>query len=139
MEESKAASQGCTISASSSDQESLQKYSYDNNEEIMEMKVEFEVPPVEFNKEVAEVSSAASALSPAIPLLQSSALIERSLVPPPPSPVAQIPTGRQLPSLPALQVPNHMSFDLVQESFLSQLRSPWLDQWSPLYTSLLNF
>ncbi|KAH0464702.1 hypothetical protein IEQ34_004805 [Dendrobium chrysotoxum] len=38
--EASRASQGCTASATSSDQENLQKISYDSNEVIMEMKVE---------------------------------------------------------------------------------------------------
>ncbi|PKU59230.1 NAC domain-containing protein 22 [Dendrobium catenatum] len=143
--EASRASQGCTVSATSSDQENLQKISFDNNEVIMDMKVEFELPPFEFNKEVAEVSSAETQ-PPIMPLLESSADIEwsalqpePSVMRPPASPASKTPAVRQLPSLPALQVPNHMSFDLVQDSFLSQLRSPWLDQWSPLYASLLNF
>ncbi|XP_020572425.1 protein FEZ-like [Phalaenopsis equestris] len=133
-----------SASATSADQDNMHKFSYDNNEVIMEMKAEFDVPPVEFNKEAAEVSSAAN-IPTTVPLLEPSAAVECPPVTqeptasrPPPSPAAKVPSGRQLPILPAIQVPNH-SFDLVQDSFLSQLRSPWLDQWSPLYASLLNF
>ncbi|KAH0465370.1 hypothetical protein IEQ34_005473 [Dendrobium chrysotoxum] len=65
----------------------------------MEMKVEFELPPVEFNKEAAEVSSAETQ-PPIMPLLESSAAIECSALPPepstirpPPSPASKNPSG----------------------------------------------
>lgn len=40
-------------------------------------------------------------------------------------------------SLPRLQVPKN-SLDWMQDPFSTQMRSPWLDQWSP-YANLLNF
>ncbi|RWW00288.1 hypothetical protein GW17_00036750 [Ensete ventricosum] len=40
-------------------------------------------------------------------------------------------------NLPELQVPMY-SFDWLQDPFLAQLRSPWLDQWSP-YANTLYF
>ncbi|XP_073001355.1 NAC domain-containing protein 22 [Typha latifolia] len=39
--------------------------------------------------------------------------------------------------LPELQVPSY-SWDWMQDPLLNQLRSPWLDQWSP-YANVLNF
>ncbi|CAL9051857.1 unnamed protein product [Musa banksii] len=40
-------------------------------------------------------------------------------------------------NLPELQVPMY-SFDWLQDPFLAQLRSPWVDQWSP-YANTLYF
>ncbi|XP_073112916.1 NAC domain-containing protein 22 [Elaeis guineensis] len=40
-------------------------------------------------------------------------------------------------NLPELQVPKY-SLDWMQDPFSTQMRSPWLDQWSP-YANLLNF
>lgn len=40
-------------------------------------------------------------------------------------------------NLPEIQVPKN-SLDWMQDPFSSQMRSPWLDQWSP-YANLLNF
>ncbi|KAK8957213.1 Protein FEZ [Platanthera zijinensis] len=135
-EESKAASQGCTVSADSSDQETFQRFS-----------TEDEVAPTEMQNEANEVTSANS-ISTARPPVDSIVPVAAGRPPfspkPPtvgllPSPPPELQAVRQLPSLPALQVPNHMTFGWGQDSFLGQLRSPWLDQWSPLYASLLNF
>ncbi|PKA60108.1 NAC transcription factor NAM-B2 [Apostasia shenzhenica] len=56
-----------------------------------------------------------------------------------PEELPETPATRQLPSLPAIQVPSHGNFDWIHDAFVTQLRSPWLDQWSPLYAQLLNF
>ncbi|KAJ0967930.1 hypothetical protein J5N97_024847 [Dioscorea zingiberensis] len=40
-------------------------------------------------------------------------------------------------NLPEIQVPKH-NMDWMQDPFLTQLRSPWLEQWSPL-ANMLNF
>lgn len=88
--------------------------------------------------EAVEVSSSPELSSPG----PEPTLIESSSVRRPPlalsteisNPVA----GRQPPMLPMLQVPNRGSFGWTKDSVVSQQRSPWLEQWSPLY-ALLNF
>lgn len=40
--------------------------------------------------------------------------------------------------LPELQVPK-MDLEWMQDPFLTQLRSPWMDLWSPNYTNILNY
>ncbi|XP_020599997.1 NAC domain-containing protein 35-like [Phalaenopsis equestris] len=97
-------------SSNSSGHETLQNFTADKFTE--EMKEEQEVPV-----DAGEVSS----------------LPELTMKIPEPA------TGRQLPSLPELQVPSHGSFDWSQDPFINQLRSPWLEQWSPLYAQMLNF
>lgn len=144
-EENKAVSQGCTASADSSDQDTFQRFS-NEDEVIMEMKVEFDqLTPAEIQNEATEVTSATSR-SPPVDSIVAVAAAGRPPVSPKPPIVGLLSTlpvesqaVRQLPTLPALQVPNHMTFGWGQDSFLGQLRSPWLDQWSPLYASLLNF
>ncbi|XP_028553434.1 NAC domain-containing protein 22-like [Dendrobium catenatum] len=99
-------------SSTSSGHETLQNFTYDKF--IKDMKEEEqELLPIE----AAEVSSLPEAMMK------------------PSEPAA----GRQLPSLPELQVPSHGSFDWSQDPFINQLRSPWLEQWSPLYAQMLNF
>ncbi|KAL0913317.1 hypothetical protein M5K25_016768 [Dendrobium thyrsiflorum] len=139
MEEDSRASQGATVSATSSDQEDVQRFGYD--EVIMEMKEE---PETTMSTEIS--LSAAQFRPPTMPFPESTETYRRPTIPLESSAdqgqlnkPAKIMTNRQLPNLPALQVPNHTSFDWVQDPFLSQLRSPWLDQWSPLYANLLNF
>ncbi|KAJ3672341.1 hypothetical protein LUZ60_007062 [Juncus effusus] len=41
-------------------------------------------------------------------------------------------------NLPDLEVPKYNGMDWMQDPFLTQLRSPWMDQWSPYYSGLLN-
>ncbi|XP_020598491.1 NAC transcription factor 32-like [Phalaenopsis equestris] len=141
MEEDSRASHGGTMSATSSEQDDVQRLGYD--EVIMEMKEEFEIniPTDQFSSSTEDQFR-----SPTLPLLDSSQAY-RSLpigfesttkVQGQPNLLSKTPVNRQAPKLPALQVPNHTSFDWVQDPFLSQLRSPWLDQWSPLYANLLN-
>ncbi|PKA53993.1 Putative NAC domain-containing protein 94 [Apostasia shenzhenica] len=119
VEEDSRASHGCAASGTSSDQESFQRFVYD--EENMSMMEEAE-------PEAREIST--SAVWPEVPLLESSAAK-------PLPPMAK--ASRQGPQLPAIQVPIHTSFEWMQDSLISQLRSPWLDQWSPMYANLLNF
>uniref|UniRef100_A0A1D1Y9N0 Putative NAC domain-containing protein 94 n=1 Tax=Anthurium amnicola TaxID=1678845 RepID=A0A1D1Y9N0_9ARAE len=60
---------------------------------------------------------------------------EVTSVPLPPS----NPAGKRTPpELEALQVPPKFGFDWTQDPILMQLRSPWLDPWSPFYTNALN-
>ncbi|WOL18907.1 NAC domain-containing protein [Canna indica] len=43
------------------------------------------------------------------------------------------------PSLPELEVPERNGLEWMQDSFVTQLRSPWLmDFWSPSFASILN-
>ena len=41
-------------------------------------------------------------------------------------------------NLPPLQV-NNCGLDWMHESFLTQLCSPWPEQWSPCYANMLDF
>ncbi|XP_073012141.1 NAC domain-containing protein 6-like [Typha latifolia] len=41
-------------------------------------------------------------------------------------------------SLTELEVPKYSGLEWMQDPFLTQLRSPWMEQWSPYYTSVLN-
>lgn len=124
MEEENRAYHSGWASATSSDQDDMQRSSYD--EVVMEME--------EYGTGISkEVLVAGKLLPPKMPLLES------SKAPPLSNPPAEAPANRQLPKLPELQVPNHTSFDWEHDPFLSQLRSPWLDQWSPLYANLLHF
>ncbi|KAK8944373.1 Transcription factor JUNGBRUNNEN 1 [Platanthera zijinensis] len=129
-EDSRASSNGA-VSATSSDQEDVQRCGH--SEIVMEM-----------NEEYATTAAVELRL-PKMPLLESSATILRRPIPHAmPTAAAQqrpaqSPTCRKLPNLPAIEVPSQASFDWEQDSFLSQLRSPWIDQWSPLYANMLNF
>lgn len=40
--------------------------------------------------------------------------------------------------LPELQVPR-MDLEWMQDPFLTQLRSPWMDMWSPNFANILNY
>lgn len=44
-------------------------------------------------------------------------------------------------SLPQLEVarPSQQQQEWMQDPFLTQLRSPWMENWSPYYASVLNF
>ncbi|KAG1361041.1 NAC domain-containing protein 22 [Cocos nucifera] len=42
-------------------------------------------------------------------------------------------------SLPKLEVPEYNGLEWMQDPFLTQLRSPWMDPWSPYQASVLNF
>ncbi|XP_038977067.1 NAC domain-containing protein 22-like [Phoenix dactylifera] len=42
-------------------------------------------------------------------------------------------------SLPRLDIPKYNGLEWMQDPFLTQLRSPWMDLWSPYYASVLNF
>ncbi|MQM22549.1 hypothetical protein Taro_055602 [Colocasia esculenta] len=52
---------------------------------------------------------------------------------------SEVPPRTMLPELHMLQVPQRQGFDWAHDPFLAQLRSPWLDNWSPLYANILNF
>ncbi|KAG0488501.1 hypothetical protein HPP92_007312 [Vanilla planifolia] len=142
MEYRRAASQGGTVSATS-EQKNSQPFPF---YEIinMEIKEEFEDVPVEMLRDGPEVTSTSVALPPVLPLLESSAvalqpILSESLMIHGASKLEETPPRRQPPDLPALQVPNHTSFDAV-DPFMNQLRSPWLDQmWSPFFANLNNF
>ncbi|KAG0460412.1 hypothetical protein HPP92_020709 [Vanilla planifolia] len=142
MEESRRASQEGEVSPTSSGQERLQTFVQDE----LNMDESEVVEAEEVGGEVAELpASSAAVRCPLVSQInptsvdRSSFLSESS----PCLPTSRLPldshAGRQLPSLPAIQVPNRMGFDWMQDPFLNQLRSPWLEQWSPLYASLLNF
>ncbi|KAJ4775428.1 NAC domain-containing protein 35 [Rhynchospora pubera] len=49
-----------------------------------------------------------------------------------------LPPAKQL-NLPELELPKFNALEWMQDPFLTQLRSPWMDQWSPYYTGVLNF
>ncbi|KAG0473138.1 hypothetical protein HPP92_014546 [Vanilla planifolia] len=112
MQEQSRAEKEAAVSATSSDRESFQMFGCDH-----ETKEEFEV---------AERSTVA-----AVSILQGPSAQPRETIP------VESQAGR--PNLPALQVPNRTGVEWVQSPFANQLRSPWLDQWSPLYANLLNF
>ncbi|KAF3332195.1 protein FEZ-like protein [Carex littledalei] len=42
-------------------------------------------------------------------------------------------------ALPELELPKFNALEWMQDPFLTQLRSPWMDQWSPYYSGVLNF
>nr|XP_010935230.2 NAC domain-containing protein 22 [Elaeis guineensis] len=42
-------------------------------------------------------------------------------------------------NLPKLEVPKYNGLEWMQDPFLTQLRSPWMDPWSPYHASVLNF
>ncbi|KAG0474453.1 hypothetical protein HPP92_014139 [Vanilla planifolia] len=91
--------------------------------------------------DVAEVSSPSLVWSPASLLGCStvdpvgewmSASAEETQNPP------KIVAGRQPQKPAALEVPS-ANFDLTFDPFMNQLRSPWLERWSPFYNQLINF
>ncbi|RRT66877.1 hypothetical protein GW17_00053089 [Ensete ventricosum] len=45
---------------------------------------------------------------------------------------------RQRPSLPELEVPKNDGLEWLQDPFETQLRSPWMDLWSPYLATMLN-
>ncbi|CAD5182052.1 unnamed protein product [Musa acuminata subsp. malaccensis] len=45
---------------------------------------------------------------------------------------------RQRPSLPELEVPKKEGLEWLQDPFWTQLRSPWMDLWSPYLATMLN-
>jgi hypothetical protein len=50
-----------------------------------------------------------------------------------------VPPAKQL-DLPELELPKINALEWLQDPFLTQLRSPWTEQWSPYYTAgVLNF
>lgn len=52
--------------------------------------------------------------------------------------VAPVPPAKQL-NLPGLELPKFNALEWMQDPFLTQLRSPWMDQWSPYYAGVLHF
>ncbi|KAK8947845.1 hypothetical protein KSP40_PGU015637 [Platanthera guangdongensis] len=85
--------------------------------------------------EAAELSSSPvlSSPVPTPPLIESC-----SVYPPPPAQPPQISNPAEARQPPMLLVPNRGSYDWSKDPVVSQQRSPWLEQWSPLY-ALLNF
>ncbi|KAJ4776450.1 NAC domain-containing protein 35 [Rhynchospora pubera] len=51
---------------------------------------------------------------------------------------AALPPTKEL-NLPELELPKFNALEWMQDPFLTQLRSPWMEQWSPYYTGVLNF
>ena len=49
-----------------------------------------------------------------------------------------LPLAKEL-NLPELELPKFNELEWMQDPFLTQLRSPWMDQWSPYYSGVLNF
>ena len=49
-----------------------------------------------------------------------------------------LPPAKEL-NLPKLELPKFNELEWMQDPFLTQLRSPWMDQWSPFYSGVLNF
>ncbi|KAG0448142.1 hypothetical protein HPP92_027980, partial [Vanilla planifolia] len=126
MEYRRAASQGGTVSATS-EQKNSQPFPFD---EIinMEIKEEFEEVPVEMLRRAGSDVDVGG-IAPVCPLLNRPPwrcnqfvgvlVIHGS------SKLVETPPRRQPPDWPALQVPNHTSFDAV-DPFMNQLISPWL-------------
>ncbi|XP_020079832.1 putative NAC domain-containing protein 94 [Ananas comosus] len=108
-------------SVSCSDQESSQKWTPPPVDDI--------VSPLEF--ETKEVGAAADyceevEAEPTPSTIESAAQPADRLV---------RPTG-----LAELEVPKYSGLEWMQDPFLTQLRSPWMEQWSPYYASgVLNF
>lgn len=136
LEEVSRASYGGAVSATSSDQEEVPKIGYD--EVIMETEEEFET-----TLQTEILSSSRPQTKPVLESVETyrraQVTLESSAAQVPSNLSAKTPASKPPTNLLALQVPNQASFDWVQDPFLSQLRSPWLDQWSPLYANLLNF
>ncbi|KAG0497045.1 hypothetical protein HPP92_001446 [Vanilla planifolia] len=96
---------------------------------------------VEMQRETSEVDSSSAFFAP-VSLLEASAVKPLPPSPEPtpaPRPVPETTASRPPINLPAIQVPSHAGFEWMQDPFVNQLRSPWLEQWSPLYAQLLNF
>ncbi|KAG0498814.1 hypothetical protein HPP92_003505 [Vanilla planifolia] len=86
--------------------------------------------------EAAEVEASSSGFFEPVVLLESSAV---EVTPAVRSIPETVEASRQPKNLPAIKVPSRGDLEWMQDPFIHQLRSPWLEQWSPLYAQLLNF